>query len=320
MGTHIWTSFSRGDRDFDRDIDKRSVVAARNHLMGGKTLQSKVGTVINTNRPYWKERIDGIIGGFEETAEGIQEANPLMPINVADITLRVKYYTAALVLSKNRVNDDGLGLIQKLVPKIMERAIERQEIDFQNMMLGNPTVYDPYRDQRDGVALASVAHPAGPYGALWGNTPATPGALTEQNLATAVSSFMAVRDDNGDLAPLMPQKFLLIVHPSRYQYALQLVNSTSSTADYKNSGVVNAIREGGISYEVYPALYMQSTTAWELIAADQGDTGAVIIQNIAPTVPRKDIKYNPEQVQYFSEMRYSMGITDPRRIFYNPGA
>jgi hypothetical protein len=25
--THIWTTFSRGDRDFDRDIDKRSRAA-----------------------------------------------------------------------------------------------------------------------------------------------------------------------------------------------------------------------------------------------------------------------------------------------------
>lgn len=316
-----WTTLTRGDRDFDTDINKRSVVAARTHLTGNKTLQSKVAQVITINRPYYTERVDGIIGGFEETAEGIQEAPPMSPITVADIKVRPKYYTAALVLSKNRVMDDGLGLIQKLTPKITERAIERIEIDFQNMVLNDPTTFNPERDQRDGVALASAAHPVGPFGLLSGNVAATPSALTEASLAQGVTSFMSIRDDNGDLAPRMPTRFLLIVHPSRMLYAQQLTKSLSSTADQKNSGVINPVSSAnGLNFEVYPALYQQNVNAWMLIAMDGDDSGLLIVMRMPPTAPKKIIRENPEQVQYFSEMRYAMAINDWRGVYYNAGA
>jgi hypothetical protein len=318
--TNPWTTLTRGDRDFDRDITKRSVIGAREHLTGPKTLMTKIGQIVTTDRPYYSERIDGIIGGFEETAEGTQEAPPMSPITVADIKLRVKYYTAALVLSKNRVEDDGLGLVQKLAPKITERAIERQEIDFQNMVLNTPTVFNAQRDQRDGVPLASASHPTGPYGALSGNVAGTPSALTESSLATAVTSFASIIDDNGDPAPTMPKKFLLIVHPSRVLYAQQLTKSLSSTADQKNSGVINPVSSAnGLSFEVWPAYYQTSVTAWMLVAVDDDGTGLLIVQRKPPTAPKKIIRENPEQAQWFSEMRYGMGVSDWRKIYYNAG-
>lgn len=319
--TNPWTTLTRGDRDFDRDIDKRTVVAARKHLDGPKTLQTKIGEVVTTTRPYYTEREDGIVGGFEETAEGTQEAPPMTPINVADLKVRPRYYTAALVLSKNRVEDDGLGLVQKLAPKIMERAVERMEIDFQNMIFNNPTVYNPERDQRDGVALASAAHPTGPFGALSGNIAGTPGALTESSLATAVSSFASIIDDSGDVAPRLPEKFVLAVHVSRMLYAQQLVKSLSSTADNKNSGVINPVSaSNGLTFEVVPVFYQQNVNAWSLIAVDQGQSGLLIVMRKAPTRPKKIIRENPEQVQFFSEMRYSTAIRDWRNFYYNAGS
>lgn len=320
MTSHIWTTLTRGDRDFDKDINKRSVAAARKHLTGPYALHKKLGTLIRTDRPYYKERIDGIIGQFEETAEGIQEAPPMMPIPVGDMTIRIKYYTAALVLSKNRVEDEGGGLIQKLVPKISERAIEKMEIDFQTLFFGNPTVYNPLRDLRDGVALGSTAHPAGPYGALSGNAFGAPTQLSETALAQVVSSFMAVRDDNGDLAPIMATTFTLGVHPSKLQAARQLVLSLSSTVDYKNSGVRNSATVGGITWEVVPMLYSQNANAWFVVADDDEGTGLTIVARKLPTAPKKIIRENPEQIQYFGEMRYGMAATDWRRFFFSPGA
>lgn len=321
--TNPWTTLTRGDRDFDMDINKRSVIAARRHLDSSKTLFTKVGQVVTTTRPYYSERIDGITGTFEETAEGTQEAPPMTPITVADIKLRVRYYTTALVLSKNRVEDDGLGLIQKLVPKIPERAAERMEIDFQNMILNTATTVDAVRDQRDGVALASTSHPTGPFGALSGNVAATPGALSESTLSTAVTSFMSIIDDNGDPAPRMPTRFVLIVHPSRILYAQQLVKSLSSTADAKNSGVINPVSSAnGLTFEVYPAYYQTSVNAWSLIALDavDGESGLLVVMRKPPTAPKKIIRENPEQIQYFSEMRYAMGVSDWRNFYYNAGS
>lgn len=319
--TNPWTTLTRGDRDFDMDINKRSVVAARKHLASNKTLQNKIGEVVTTNRPYYSWREDGIIGTFQETAEGTQEAPPMTPINVADLKVRPRYYTAALVLSKNRVMDDGLGLIQKLVPKISERANERIEIDFQNYFLNTPTVYNPERDQRDGVALASASHPVGPFGVLSGNLAGTPGALTESSLSAAVTSFSAIIDDNGDVAPRMPQRFLLIVHPSRVLTAMQLVKSLSSTADNKNSGVINPVSSAnGFQFEVYPAYYQTNVNAWALVALDEGESGLMIVMRQSPTAPKKIIRENPEQIQYFSEMRYALAVRDWRNFYYNPGS
>lgn len=318
--SHIWTTLSRGDRDFDRDIDNRTVAAARKHLTGPYAFHKRFADVRNINRPFLKDRVDGIIGQFQEIAEGPQEAPPMQIIPVVDMSIRVKYYGAALVLSKNRVDDEGGGLIQKLVPKIIERAIEKIEIDTQNVIFVNPTVYDPMRDLRDGVALASTAHPAGPYGATWGNTFAAPTALSETSLAQVVSSFMALRDDNGDLAPAMVTRFTLAVHPTKLQSTRQLVMSLSSTADYKNSGVRNAATVGGITWDVIPALYSQNVNAWA-VRAEDGDMGGITIAaRQMPQAPRKIIRENPDQVQYFSTMRYGMGITDPRGLFYSAGA
>lgn len=319
--TTPWTTLTRGDRDFDTDLNERSVVGMRKHLAGPKTLFNKLGVTVSTTRPYYTQRIDGIIGTPEEIAEGTQEAPPMTPINVADIRIRPRLYASALVLSQERVDDDGLGLVQKLAPKVLERMLERIEIDFQNMILGSPTVYNADRDQRDGVALASASHPVGPYGILSGNVAGTPSALTESSLATAVTSFMSQYDDNGDVAPLMPQKFILTVHPSKLLYAQQLTKSLSSTADYKNSGVINPVSgANGLTFEVFPALYQTSTTAWSLTAVDEGESGMVVVMRKMPNAPEKLIKKNPDQVQYVSKMRYSMAITDWRRFYYNAGA
>ena len=186
---------------------------------------------------------------------------------------------------------------------------------------GAPVAFLGLRNQRDGVALASAAHPTGPFGALSGNLAGTPGALTESSLALAVTSFASIIDDNGDMAPMLPKKFVLAVHVSRMLYAQQLVKSLSSTADNKNSGVINPVSaSNGLTFEVVPVFYQQNVNAWNLVAVDEGKSGLLIVQRMAPTRPKKIIRENPEQVQYFSEMRYAVAIRDWRRFYHNPGS
>ena len=325
MANHIWTTLTRispdgtrGDRDFDKDIDKRNVVAARDFLNGPKSARNALGTEVSTDRPYYQERVDGITGQWEETAEGIQEAPPFTPINVADMKVRVKYYTAALVLSKNRFEDEKFGLIQNLVPKILERGLERIEIDFQNKFINTATTFDATRDLRDGVALASTLHPAGLNGAVYGNTLAVPSALSESTLATAITSFMGVRDDNGDVAPMLGTKFQLFVHPSRILFAQQLCKSLSSTADYKNSGVISQVAaSNGFQWEIIPMFYQQNVNAWGIVMVTSDGTGLNVVMRRAPSNPKKIVRENPEQLQYFSEMRYAMYAADPRKYFFS---
>ena len=325
MANHIWTTLTRispdgtkGDRDFDQDIDKRNVVAARDFLTSDKSARNALGTEVPTDRPYYQERVDGILGQWEETAEGIQEAPPFTPINVADMKVRVKYYTAALVLSKNRVEDEKFGLIQKLVPKILERGLEKIEIDFQNKFINTAATFDPTRDLRDGVALASTLHPAGPNGGTYGNTMGTPAALGESTLATAITSFMFLRDDNGDVAPMLGKEFLLFVHPSRILFAQQLVKSLSSTQDYKNSGVISQVApSNGFKWTVIPMFFQQNVNAWGIVMVTNDGTGLNVVMRRSPTNPKKIVRENPEQLQYFSEMRYAMYAADPRKFYFS---
>jgi len=328
VATHIWTTLTRlgangvtGDRDFDQDIDKRSVVKAREFIKGPKSARTLMGTTVNITRPYYQEQVDGIVGSWNETAEGIQEANPMSPIQVANMRVRAKYYTASLVLSKNRVEDEKFGIIQNLVPKILERGLEKMEIDFQNLFINTASTYNALRDQRDGVALASTSHTAGPYGGTWGNLAATPSAMSESTIAQGITSFMSIIDDNGDVAPMAATEFLLFCHPSRLLYAQGLAKSLSSTADYKNSGVINTISPAnGIKITVVPMYFQASVTAWGLLAlGTDGDTGLKVVVRKSPETPRKIVRENPDQLQYFSDMRYTMFASDPRNTYFNAG-
>lgn len=322
MATHIWTTLTQDNTPYDADINKRAIGGARNHLASGKLLMTKLGNRININRPYYKSSVTVLDGQWQEIAEGIEERPTMNPRDVVNMQVRVKLYGAAIVVSKQRMNDEGYGYIQKLVPTMTERALERMEVDFYNMIMNvNPTTYDPYRDQRDGVSLYNVAHGAGVNGATYGNTPASGSPLSETSLSQAITYYMSIRNDAGDLAPWMGNKFVLVVHPSRYLYAQQLVKSLSSTADAKNSGVINPVsRANGLEIEVVPGLYQVSTTAWLLAAVgDNEDGGADIVVRDAPGAPVKNVKYNPDQIQWLSDMRYTLYVSDPRKFYYNPG-
>lgn len=322
MATHIWTTLTQGDTAYDADINKRSIGGARKHLENSMLLMNRLGNKININRPYYKESVTVLDGQWQEIAEGIEERPTMNPRDVVNMQVRVKLYGSAIVVSKQRMNDEGYGYIQKLVPTMTERAVERMEVDFYNMLLNvNPTTFDPYRDQRDGVSLYNIAHPAGVNGGSYGNTVSTGSPLSETSLSQAITYFMTIRNDSGDLNPYMGNKFTLVVHPSKYLYARQLVRSTGSTADNKNEGVTNPVQDG-IDITVIPGLYMTSTTAWLLAAEgmDTNDGGADIVIRDMPGAPVKHVTYNPDQIQWLGDMRYTNYVSNPRRFFYNPGA
>lgn len=322
MATHIWTTLTQSDTAYDADINYRYIGGLRDHLSGDKLLSRQLGMWTNINRPYYKGSVTVLDGAWQEIAEGIEARPTMNPRDVANFNVRVKLYGAAIVVSKQRMNDEGYGYVQKLVPTMGQRGIERMEVDFYNMILnGNITSYDSYRDQRDGVSLYNTAHPAGLNGASYGNTPASGSALSETSLSQGITYFMSLRDDSGDLSPWMGKSFVLVVHPSRLLYAQQLVKSLGSTVDYKNSAVINPVSSAnGINITVVPGLYLASTTAW-LLAAKQTDDmgGARVIVRDMPDTPYKNVEYNPDQIQWLSDMRYTMFIDNPRGFYFNAG-
>lgn len=325
MATPVWTTNTLPGH-FDGDFNKRYTTSLIKYLTSPNLLYRRLGNVVNTNRPYWKGTITTLLGNWGEVAEGIQEAPPVRPEKVRDLQMRVKLVKGVLVVSRELLEDDkatGYNYVNALTPKFAERGIRMLELDFTDTFINRGFTYDPLRDLRDEKALFAVDHAAGNSGVLYGNRPATASALSEATLAQAIGYFWGgIYDDAGDLTPMLDiREFDLVLHPTKVIYAEQLTRSLSSTADYKNSGVINPVSSAnGFKFNVLPAPYQTNPNQWTLVPRTSGDDGGlVILMRTAPGAPERIDRQNPDQIQWQGRMRYSLGVTDPRMAYSNPG-
>lgn len=326
MATPVWQTHTLPDH-FNADFNKRYAVATIKYLQSPNLLHRELGNKIDTKRGNWKGIITALMGNWGEVAEGIQEAPPLRPEPVRKMEARVKLVKGVLTVSRELLEDDeatGYNYVKGLIPKLAERGIRTLELDFTNTFINNGFTYDPLRDLRDNVALYSTAHTAGNTIVTYGNTPATPSALSEASLAQAIGYYWGgIYDDSGDLTPMLDvMEFILVVHPSKVIYAQQLTKSLSSTADYKNSGVINPISSAnGIKIRVLAAPYQTNPNQWSLFpaTANKEDGGLAILMRTPPGAPERIDRQNPDQIQWQGRMRYGMMSLDPRWAYSNPG-
>lgn len=326
MASPVWTTPTIPS-NYDNDFNKRYFTSLIKYLQGSNLLYRRMGTAINTKRPNWKGTITTLLGDWGEVAEGIQEAPPLRPAPVTKMEARVKLVKGILAVSREQLEDDeatGMNYVNALIPKFAERGVRRLEQDFTNTFINNAYTYDPLRDLRDSTSLINVSHTAGASGIVYGNRPAVSTALSESALQNAISYYyVGIYDDAGDLVPMLDQKdFTLYVHPSRYLFARQLVKSTGSTADYKNSGVLNSIgSDNGINITVVPVPYQISTTQWTLTPDNlaEDDAGLIVLMRVAPSAPERITRQNPDQSQWQGRMRYGLFAANPRPIYGSQG-
>lgn len=321
MSTPVWTTDLISNQ-FDGDFNKTYTTATLRYLTSGNLLHRLLGNTINTRSGNWKGKVYTLMGDVQEVAEGIEEAPPLYPQRVAEMNARVKLVKGALVVSRELMEDDrdsGAGYINSLMPKLAERGPRALELDFVDTFINRGFEYDPRRDLRDGSALFAVDHRAG--GRTYGNTPAVPSMLSEDTLSQALGYFYSgIVDDDGFGRPMLDQsKYILAVHPDRLLYAQQLVKSLSSTADYKNSGVINPVSTAnGINIAVVASPFQTRRNQWTLAPAG-GESGLLILLRTPFGTPEKIIRQNPDQIQYQVRGRYQLANVDPRMIYSNPG-
>lgn len=323
MAQYIWTT-SSNPTQFDADIDKWYFSSIVKWLNSPNLLHRQVGEIMNIKNPKWRAAIDALIGRWGSVAEGTEEAPVLTPRQVTTLRIVTKLVKGVLVFSREYLEDDSesntASRVRNYVDALAQRGVLQLELDWTNTFINTAFTLNALRDQRDGVALASASHPAGVSGQTYGNT-GTAAAITIPVLEQLVAYFMgSIYDDSGELTPMMVTEIDLIVHPSKWLSTKQLVESTSSTADYKNAGVKNSVNNG-IKWNVIPAPYQTSLTQWSAVAHSGAETGSglVTLMRVAPGAPEKIIRQNPDQAQYQGRMRYGLLATDPRAFYSNPG-
>lgn len=321
MSTPTWTT-ELLPAQFDANVNKHYTTGLLNYLNNGQLLHRRLGNNVQLKNGKWRGSVYALMGDVQEVAEGIEEAPPLRPEHVVDMNARVKLIKGAMIVSREIMEDDaasGAGYINALLPKLAERGPRALEMDFVDTFINRGFEYDPRRDLRDGKALFAVDHTAG--GRTYGNMPAVGSALTEDTLAQAIGYFMSgIVGDDGFAQPMVGlTEFDLFVHPDRLLYAQQLTKSLSSTADYKNSGVINPVgASNGFKINVIASPFQTRRNQWTITPVGQ-ESGLLVLVRVPFGAPEKIIRQNPDQVQWQIRSRYQLANIDPRYVYSNPG-
>jgi hypothetical protein len=325
MSTHQWSTLTLPNSQYDKDVDKTYFSTLKGMWDGGDLLYRKVGFLRELKRGFFRDIVVAGARLYEPAAEGVGEAKTYVPRKVADMRAELTTYKAALVITRENMDDDFKSYIGQYTAELArygEYSIEQTFVNkFLNITTG--TVYDPTRDLRDGVSLYNVAHPVGLNGFVVSNLAATPSALSESSLAQALTSFTYTRNDDGLYLPQMIKKYWLVVHVSKMPTALQIVKSMSSLSDYKNDGVPSLINAIGLDIEVVTSPFLTSVDAWFLVAQDtaldQQGRGLVVAYKDMPKVEKK-VNIDPDWVKYIGRFRLTMVATDYRSVYANEGA
>lgn len=312
-------------KQYDSDINKWYFAGLVKYLDSPHLLHRKVGTTVNSKSNKWRAAVDALVGRPSEVAEGTEEAPLLRPRQVTEMKLGVKLVKAALVFTEEYIEDDGgsgTARMQNYIQSMAQRFVLQLELDWTDKFINTGATLDALRDQRDGVALFSLVHPAGDTGLTYANTVGVGRAPSEAVLSSLIAHFMSnLIDDSGELIPQTVANITIVCHPSKYAQWLQLTKSTASTADYKNNGVLNIPQATGVTFTVIAAPYQTSTTRWTAFCdiGEMDDSGLITVMRVAPSAPKKEVTLNPGRTTYVGRMRYGHIVTDPRCVFSDPG-
>ena len=314
-----------GTNIFDLNIEKRFWTKAFqfNKDSALPLLFREVGDVIDLKGKTFLDRsVEEAARVFEELAEGTEEVVTLEPRTVARMKSYSREYGLGVKVTERVMNTRGKDYILNYTDRFPELAYRTIERDWVNFFINTGFTFNALRDQRDGVALFSAAHPGGTLGAVYANTPGVASALTETSLAAGIGFFNAILDDSGLPYPLVTKKLILVVHPTRYAAAVQIAKSMSSMTDMKNSGVTNLVNSYGLDITVLQTAYQTSVTQWTLFVMDRPSEmgGLETFFFKQPGSVQKKVNQDPNWLKWYSIMDYGLAVSDPRVAYSNPGA
>lgn len=229
-------------------------------------LYRRVNKVLNSGSAFEDDFALSGFGVLSEKGE-LQPTQLDEMLKLGGVRFFHKKYALGFVISEE-LRDDGkidlFGMMAAALGVSSRHTVELYGHDVYNHAFDTTRYIG-----RDGQALISAVHPVPGTGGTASNTPATPTDLSQAALEAAWADFYLQVDDRGIPIDLMP--VTLLVHPRQFQFARQIVESTSSvtsplppgTSVNNNQGIINTM-EGWVTVITSP--YLIDEDAWFLLA------------------------------------------------------
>jgi hypothetical protein len=196
-----------------------------------------------------------------------------------------------------------------------------QSLDAQFVQMLNRS-FDPAYPTYDGQPIISASHPFKNIPGTFSNL-LTAGPISMDSIEEAMVYFSNLRNDDGMYFSMTPQ--FLVMHPTKYFKAVQVVQNSSPTTAL-NEGVVstinNAVVRPGLTLLTSPKL--SSTTRWWMVAGKSSTEGlghGLDIYFSPNGMPRtKTYKLeNPDGSLYIGEYESGTLVSKVRGIAGNNG-
>lgn len=282
-------------------------------------LYRAVNNVLSSSRAY---EDDYAITGFGPLSEqGELQPTPMDEIiKLGGVRFFHKKYALGFVISEELRDDAIMDLMGTLAGALGVSARHTTEL-FGHDVWNNAFDTSRYIG-RDGQPLISDQHPVpglGP-GATASNRPAVDTDLSQAALEAAWSDFYMQVDDRGIPIDLMPAT--LFVHPTQYQFARQLLESSSPLITDQlaageanaNPGVVNTM-QGWLNIHTSP--YLIDESAWFMMAPSSDIDVRFYWRKPMDTKTWDD--EDADGTIHKVKQRHSNGFGDWRGVYGTPG-
>ena len=279
-------------------------------------LYRAVNNVMSSSRAYEDDYAITGFGPLSETGE-LQPTPMDEIIKLGGTRYFHKKYALGFVISEEMREDGNMDLMSTLAGALGVSASYTTEL-FGHDVWNN--AFDTTRYiGRDGEALISDAHPVPGTGGTATNRPAVDTDLSQAALEAAWSDFYMQVDDRGIPIDLMPAT--LFVHPTKYQFARQLLESSSplitdqlASGTNANPGVVNTM-QGWLNIHTSP--YLTDPDAWFMMAPPSDIDVRFYWRKTMDTKTWDD--EDADGTIHKVKQRHSNGFSDWRGVYGCPG-
>jgi hypothetical protein len=238
-------------------------------------------------------------GAVSPDAWDLYEQSGIMPKVSFDkgykTTLTHREYPVAMDIQRKLLDDNRYPQILQAAQQLGDSAALKRESDALSVFVGG-----------DSVCLASASHPASPTKSAVTQDNISALALEPDNVETIRQAMMAVTDDTGNLAGVMPT---LLLVPTALKSKAQIITQTENKVGSANNDV-NPLK-GEFTYKVWPGL--TNSTAWFMIDEIKMRQSLYWFDRTALDVHR-EVKDETLFSTWIAYMRYAYGWTDWRWI------